>query len=166
MARGIVVYDSKGGNTEKLAAAIARGMQKAGLETKVKKVEKATTKDLVEADAVVLGSPTYFANMTAKMKDFIDRSIKIYPDKLKDKVGAVFTSYGGVGGDVTAISLILAMLLHRMIIVGHQSGEFGALSLETENEKDIADSEAFGERIGSLTKALLAGREPEKPKKK
>ncbi len=166
MAKGIVVFDSKGGNTEKLAVAIARGMQKAGLETKVRKVDKATTKDLVEADAIVLGSPTYFANVTAKMKDFIDRSIKIYPDKLKDKVGAVFTSYGGVGGDLTAISLIMMMLLHRMVIVGHQSGEFGALSLDTEIEKDIADSEAFGERIGTITEALLAGRGAEKPGKK
>lgn len=89
-------------------------------------------------------------------------SIRVYPDKLKDKVGAVFTSYGGFGGDLAALSVIQAMLLHRMIIVGHQSGEFGALNIEAGDEKDIADCEAFGERIAMTTKALVSGKEKAK----
>lgn len=72
MPRGLIVYDSKSGNTEKMAVAISRGMQKAGLEVKVKRADKATANDLMQADAIVLGSPTYFANVSAKMKEFID----------------------------------------------------------------------------------------------
>ena len=124
MPKGLVVYDSKDGNTEKMAMAISRGMKKAGLDVDVKRADDTTLNDLTEADAIALGSPTYFANMSDKMKEFIDKSIDIYPDKLKDKIGAAFTSCSGIGGEMTLLSLIVAMFLHRMVIVGHQSGSF------------------------------------------
>lgn len=158
MPKGLVVYDSKTGNTEKLAMAIGKGMQKAGLDASVKKVERTSLDDLAGADAIVLGSPTYFATMSAKMKDFIDKSIRVYPDKLKDKVGAAFTSCGGVGGDTTLISLIQAMLLHRMIIVGNESG-FGVVSIGNVNDAYLAEGEAFGERIAGAALALIKGKQ-------
>lgn len=41
---------------------------------------------LSEADIIVLGSPTYFDNVTGIMKNFIDRCLPFYaPRKLKDK---------------------------------------------------------------------------------
>ena len=156
MSRGLVVYDSRTGNTEKMALAISRGMVKAGLEAEAKRVEDTAMSDLVEADAIVLRSPTYFANVTARMKDLIDRTVEIYPNQLKGKVGAAFTSWGGIGAEATLLSLIMALLLHRMIIVGHQSGEFGAISLGTPDDKQVARCEAFGERIANVTRALFS----------
>lgn len=154
MPKGLVVYDSATGNTEKMAMPIGRGMKRAGLDVEVKRVKDTSLSDLAEADAIVLGSPTYFASMSNNMKKFIDKSVKIYPDKLKDKVGAVFTSSQGLGGEMALLSLILAMLVHRMIIVGHQSGELGAMSLEAPDDKRIVECEIFGERIGNFTKAM------------
>ena len=154
MSKGLVVYDSKTGNTEKMAMAISRGMERAGLDTEAKRVENTSLTDLTDADAIVLGSPTYFANVSGKMKEFIDKSVEIYPNQLKDKVGAAFTSWGGIGAETTLLSLIMAMFLHRMIIVGHQSGEFGAISFGAPDDKCIAQCEAFGERIADVTKAL------------
>lgn len=41
---------------------------------------------LSKADAIVLGSPTYFANVTSLMKNFFDRCLPLYlSEKLKDK---------------------------------------------------------------------------------
>lgn len=154
MPKGLVVYDSATGNTEKMAIPIGRGMKRAGLDVEVKRVKDTSLSDLADADAIVLGSPTYFANMSNKMKKFIDKSVKIYPDKLKDKVGAAFTSSEGLLSEMTLLSLILAMLVHRMIIIGHQSGELGAMSLEAPDDKRIAECETFGERIGNFTKAM------------
>jgi len=154
MPKGLVVYDSATGNTEKMAMAISQGMKRAGLDVEVKRVKNVSLSDLIDADAIVLGSPTYFATMSNHMKRFIDESVKIYPDKLKDKVGAAFTSYQGLGGEMTLLSLILAMLVHRMIIVGHQSGELGAISFEAPDDKHIAECEAFGERVADVTKAV------------
>ena len=154
MPKGLVVYDSKTGHTEKMAMAISQGMEGGGLEVKVKRVEDASLSDLTDADAIVLGSPTYFANMSGNMKKFIDESIELYPDKLKDRVGATFTSYGGEGDYTALSSLIIAMLFHQMIIIGHQSGEPGAISMGEPDDKCIAECQVFGERIADFAKAI------------
>jgi len=154
MPRGLVVYDSKTGNTEKMAKAIAQGMEGGGLEVKVKRVGNASLSDLTDADAIVLGSPTYFANMSGNMKGFVDKSVELYPDKLKDRVGAVFTSYEGQGDYTALSSLIIAMLFHQMIIVGHQSGGIGATSVGEPDDKCIAECQVFGSRIADFTKAI------------
>ncbi len=154
MPKGLVVYDSKTGNTKKMAMAISQGMERGGLEVKVKRVENASLSDLTDADAIVLGSPTYFSNMSGNVKEFIDKSVELYPDKLmKDKVGAVFTSCGG-GGEMALLSLILAMFWHKMIIVGHQSGTLGATSIGEPDEECITECQVFGERIAGFTKAV------------
>ena len=90
----LVVYDSKTGHTEQMANAIAKGAHNAGAQTKVKRAENATDTDLLEADGVILGSPTYFGQVSSKMKHFIDDSISVHT-KLSGKVGAAFTSSGG-----------------------------------------------------------------------
>jgi len=154
MPKGLVVYDSKTGNTEKMAIAIAQGMEGGGLEVKVKRVGDASLSDLTDADAIVLGSPTYFANMSGNMKEFVDKSVELYPDKLKDRVGAVFTSYEGQGDYTALSSLVIALLFHQMIIVGHQSGAIGATSVGEPDDECIAECQVFGERIAGFTKAI------------
>lgn len=154
MPKALVVYHSKTGNTEKMARAIGEGIKEAGLDAEVKSVDDTSLDDLVAAEAIVLGSPTYFCTMSDKMKAFIDRSIEIYPDKLQNKIGAAFTSSMGIAGgnETTLLSLIQAMLMHRMVIVGHQSGSFGAVSIEAPDEKCIAGCKEFGKRIASFVK--------------
>ncbi len=155
MPKGLLVYDSKTGNTEKMAMAISQGMKKGGLEVKVKKVGDASLDDLTDADAIVLGSPTYFSILSGNMKDFIDKSVELYPDKLKGKVGAAFASCAEAC-EMTLITIIIAMLWHGMIIVGRQppSGGLGVASLEEPDNDRIAECKAFGERIADVTKAI------------
>jgi len=154
MPKALVVYDSATGNTEKMARAIGDGIREAGLDVKVKQVKDTTLADLISAEVIVLGSPTYFCTMSGNMKAFIDKSIQIYPDKLKDKIGAVFTSSDEVAGgnETTLLSLIQAMLMHRMVIIGHQTGSFGAVSIGIPDEKCITECRVFGERIASFAK--------------
>jgi len=87
----LVAYDSKTGNTQTMAKAIGEGIKESGLKAEVKRVEDTSLDDLVDADGIVLGSPTHFCSMSEKMKSLIDKSIEIYPEKLRNKVGAVFT---------------------------------------------------------------------------
>ncbi len=157
MAKALVIYDSETGNTEKMAMAIGEGLRESGLDVGVKKVGDTILNDLVDVDAIVMGSPTYFSTMTAKMKAFIDKSIDLWPDepgKLKNKIGAAFTSCATAdgGSETTLLALIRAMVWHGMVIVGHQSGACGAVSLESPDEKCIAGCKGFGRRIGSLVK--------------
>ena len=159
MAKALVVYDSRTGNTEKMAKAIGEGIREAGVGVEVKKVKDTTLDDLVAAEAIVLGSPTYFCTMSSVMKALIDKSIKIYPDQLKDKIGAAFTSSDEIAGgnETTLLSLIQAMLMHKMIIVGHQLGSFGAVSVGTPDEKCITECKVFGKRIASFIKGKGTG---------
>ena len=157
MAKALVIYDSVTGNTEKMAKAIGDGLRESGLDVGVKRVDDTSLNDLVDADAIVMGSPTYFSTMTAKMKAFVDKSIDLWPDepgKLKKKIGAAFTSCASAdgGSETTLIALIRAMVWHGMVIVGHQSGACGAVSLEAPDEKCIVGCKGFGKRIGSLVK--------------
>jgi NAD(P)H dehydrogenase (quinone) len=158
MPKALVIYDSKTGNTEKMARAIGEGIKVAGVDVEVKRVDNASLDDLTAADALVLGSPTYFSTMTGEMKAFIDKSIQIWPGKpgqLKDKFGAAFTSCAGPegGNETTLLSLIRAMLWHGMVIVGHQSGACGAVSVEAPDEKCLAECRQFGERIAGFVLA-------------
>ena len=112
-------------------------------------MNKMISDDLTAADAIILGSPTHFCTMSVKMKGLIDKSIEIYPDKLRNKIGAAFTSSGAIAGgnESTLLSLIQAMLMHRMVIVGHQSGSFGAVSIGEPNKECLAQCKEFGKRI-------------------
>ena len=92
----LVIYDSKTGNTQKMADAIAEGAMEAGAEVAVKKIgEPFSLILLTEYDGVAFGSPTRYADVTNEMKDFLQH-VEAYVKlgKMKGKKAAVFGSYG------------------------------------------------------------------------
>ena len=77
--------------------------------------------DLVDADAIIFGTPTRFGNMCAQMRNFMDQTGGIWAkNALVGKVGSVFTSSATQhGGQETTITSFHTTLLHHgMIIVG------------------------------------------------
>jgi NAD(P)H dehydrogenase (quinone) len=157
MAKILIVYDSKTGNTEKMAVAVAEGAKQAGgVEVAVKKVDRTSLEDLLNADGIIIGSPTYYGQMSAKIKALIDESVKIH-GKLEGKVGAAFTSSGGTatGAETTLLSIIQAMLVHGMIVQGRANGKhYGAAAVGSPSEKDLEHCRALGERVAHLAKKL------------
>jgi len=120
MLKIIIVYDSKTGNTKNMALEIAKGAEQvSGIEVTVKKAKRATLEDMLAADGIIMGSPTYYGGMSAKLKALLDASVKIH-GKLKGKVGAAFTSSGSTstGSETTLLSILQAMLIHGMIVQG------------------------------------------------
>ncbi len=159
MVKILVIYDSKTGNTEKMASAVAEGAKQVdGVETVVKKVDEATLQDLQEADGIIMGTPTYYGQMSGKLKVFIDESVKIHGE-LKGKVGAAFTSSGGTasGAETTLLSILQSMLVHGMIIQGrHDDKHYGAASVENPNKESIESCKELGKRVASLAERLKA----------
>src|SRR5512145_1976235 len=102
-----------------MAHAVARGVEAAGGTADVKRAADVTKEDLVAADGIVFGSPVYFGTPAADLKDLIDRSVAVRK-KLRDKVGAAFTTSGHITGgkETTLISILLAFLIHEMVVVG------------------------------------------------
>jgi len=159
MARILIIYDSKTGHTARMARAVAQGAREIrGAEVVVKRVQKASLSDLAEAEAIILGSPTYYGQMSARMKDFIDRSVKIH-GQLEGKVGAAFTSSGGTatGAETTLFSILQAMLIHGMIIQGRAKDKhYGAAAVERPGEKEMESCRDLGKRVAALALKLKA----------
>jgi flavodoxin len=67
----LVVYDSKFGNTRKLAEAIADGLRGAG-SVRLMGLDKAPPTDLGTVDLLVVGGPTQVHGMSPRIRQFVD----------------------------------------------------------------------------------------------
>ena len=157
MLKALIIYDSKTGNTEKMAFMIAKGVKEADdVECVVKRVEDATLEDLIQAHGIIMGSPTYYGCMSGKLKEFLDKSVEIH-GKLEGKVGAAFTSSGGTatGAETTLLSILKAMLIHGMIVQGNPNDKhYGMAVVEAPGKKEERLCKTFGHRTAELIRKI------------
>ena len=156
----LVVYYSVTGNTEKMANAVVEGAKKiAGVEAVAKSTDKVIEADLKTADAIVLGSPTYYGNMAAPMKAFIDNWWLKYKINLTDKVGGAFATGGSESGgqEQVVLSLVTSLLHAGMIIAGPVKGNFGrvgATAVSPVEDSGLNGARALGEHVAIVAKRL------------
>jgi flavodoxin len=60
MAKVLVVYYSRTGNTKKMALGIEEGIREEGVDVVVKDVKDIKVEELLEYDGIIIGSPTYY----------------------------------------------------------------------------------------------------------
>jgi len=116
MTKILVLYYSMYGHIETMAKAVAEGASSIeGTVVSIKRVPElmpddvaqkvgakldqsapiAAADELPNYDAIIFGTPTRFGNMCAQMRNFLDRTGRLWADgKLIGKVGSVFTSTG------------------------------------------------------------------------
>jgi len=159
MAKILIVYDSRTGNTEKMALAVAEGVKQVkGAIAEVKKAGETNPSDLQEADGIIMGSPTYYGQMSAKLKTLVDESVKIH-GKLEGKIGAAFTSSGGTasGAETTLLSIVQALLVHGMIVQGRSDDKhYGAAAVGAPKEEEIESCKRLGKKVATLALKLKA----------
>ncbi len=134
----LILYYSRHGATQKLAQAIARGVESGGAEAILRTVPSLTSdgnsatmatdgppfvtlSDLESCSALALGSPTRFGNMAAPMKHFLDSTSDIWlKGALIDKPACVFTSSSSLHGgqETTLLTMMLPLLHHGMVYCG------------------------------------------------
>lgn len=136
----LILYYSRTGAVRNLALQIARGVEDAGLEARLRTVppvsatSEATSAavpdsgapycssaDLEGCAALALGSPTRFGNMAAAMKYFLDQTGESWQaGALIGKPGAVFTASTSLHGgqESTLLSMMLPLLHHGMLVTG------------------------------------------------
>ena len=140
MAKILVLYHSMYGHIETMANAVADGARSvAGAQVTVKRVPEtmpadafksaggkadqaaavASPQELAEYDAIIVGTPTRFGNMTGQMRTFWDQTGGLWAKgALIGKVGSVFTSTGTSGGqEMTVINTWTTLAHHGMVIV-------------------------------------------------
>ena len=113
------------------------------------------------ASAIILGSPVYNANIAPQVQEFIN-SWPFEDRPLKEKIGGVFVTGGGfsIGEEAVIFSMIRAMMIHGMVIVGGDEVEaaFGASAITGEGDfagKEVQEiflkkAEGLGKRVGEL----------------
>ncbi len=95
MAKALIVYATRTGETEKIGNLIAEGIRFSGHEADVSTVTEIKKEDDLKAyDALVFGSPTYHGEMVQGMKTMLFMAEKA---GLEGKVGGAFGSFGWSG---------------------------------------------------------------------
>jgi len=140
MVKVLVLYYSSYGHMEQMAKAAAEGAREGGAEVTIKRVPElvplevakashykvdqdapiASPNDLVEYDAIILGTATRYGMMAAQMKNFLDQTGGLWAKgALLNKVGSVMvstaTQHGGA--ELALISAQWQLQHHGMIIV-------------------------------------------------
>ncbi len=158
MARVLITYYSRTGNTEKMAHLVAEGATEVpGAEVVTRPVAEVTPDDLLQFDAIIMGSPVYYGTMAAELKELIDQSV-CHHGKLQGKVGGAFASSGGVGGgnETTVLDINKALLIHGMIIAGDSGGDhYGPVAVGAPDDRSAAECRKLGRRVAELAIKLF-----------
>ncbi len=136
MYKAVIIYDSRKGHTDSIARSIEQGLRDGGVEVMLKKATGATANDLKDADAVVLGSPTYHGEMMASLRTLLFEMEKA---DLRGKVGAAFGSYGWSGEAVPRMSETMKHVFGMNVV------EPGLNVLERQSDPNSARE--FGRKI-------------------
>ena len=156
MAKVLIIYYSRSGNTESMAKAIAKALTAENLDVVCKKVEDVGLDELLEVDGLIVGSPTYYGTMAAEIKKLLDDSIK-HHRKLEGKVGAAFASAKDSGQETTVFSILEALLIHGMVVQGDSNGyHYGITSIGKPNEQVLEGCQRFGQRFATLVKQVAS----------
>ena len=76
MGNLLVLYDSKTGNTAKMADYVAQGAEEVeGAEVRLLSVDEASADDVFWCDGLAVGSPTYVGVVSWRMKRFWDEVV-------------------------------------------------------------------------------------------
>jgi NAD(P)H dehydrogenase (quinone) len=161
----LIVYHSLTGNTEIMAKAVDEGANEIeGVVVKLFEVDSVSIQDVMSADAIILGSPVYNANIDPQMQKFMNR----WPFKdspLKNKIGAAFVTAGGIsaGEEIVLTNILHSMLIFGMIIVGGENWQsaFGASAIVSEkpfsepiNKHFLDKAKNLGRRVAEITLKL------------
>jgi len=117
---------------------------------------------MVEADGIILGSPTYFGMMSPELKALIDRAgfvTRAAPDALKYKVGAAVAVARRAGAMTTFDAINHFFLISQMIISGSSYWNIGVANRKGDIEKDeeaLKTMDDLGKNMAWLIKKIKA----------
>ena len=117
---------------------------------------------MVEADGIILGSPTYFTDVTAEMKALIDRAgfvTRANGSLLRRKVGAAVVAVRRGGAIHTFDTINHFFLIGQMIVPGSIYWNFGLgrnIGDVREDEEGVKTMRALGQNMGWLLKKLAS----------
>lgn len=162
----LITYYSKTAHTQSLAEEVAKGASTIpGVQVVLKKIDQTTTKDLLNADAIIVGSPVYNANIAPDVVQFMS-TWPFEGNPLKDKIGAAFVTAGGIsaGEELAQVNILQSMLVFGMVVVGGNdwTSAFGASAITNEGVFKTAQLDkiflqkgySLGKRVATIAKKM------------
>ena len=112
MKKLLIVHHTRGVKTTQLAEAVARGAaSEPNVEIQLLRCAEAGPQDVLDADALVLGTPENFGYMSGMMKDFLERIFYECEGKIEGRPWALLVSAGQDGtGAITSVERIVTGL--------------------------------------------------------
>jgi NAD(P)H dehydrogenase (quinone) len=168
----LVAFHSGSGSVRQLALAVAQGASEAGADVRLRRVgagsdpddiARASVDDLLWADGVVFGGPTYFGNVSAPLLHFLASAADVASaGLLADKVISGFTTASSPNGGQEASLLALYHTVHHWGAVIAPTGyTHRALRAVGGNPYGLSVTRRHGEPVDdetALTAARLLGR--------
>lgn len=143
----VILYDTMWGATKKMALAIARGLAKKGVGTKVLNIARNDRNDLItevfKAKGIIVGSSTINKGILSDAAAVLEI---IKGLQFKGKIGGVFGSYGWSGESTKVLE-------ERLQESGIEVVPGGVKLLWDPTEEELNQCEAYGELIGSRIKS-------------
>jgi NAD(P)H dehydrogenase (quinone) len=159
----LIAYYSQSGNTRAMAQAVEEGAKSvSGVQVLLLPIEKVSNQELLEAEAIVVGSPVYNANVAPEVQQFIN-SWPFEGRPLKNKLGAAFVTGGGlsIGEELVQLNLLHSMLIQGMLVLGGAETEaaFGASAITGEapfqtgkvEEQFLVKGRGLGKRVAEMS---------------
>ncbi len=168
----LTTYHSLTGHTRTMAEAVAAGAHSVDSVTVlIRPIDSTTTEHLLEADAILVGSPVYNANVAPPVLAFMNRW-PFLEGEMRDKVGAAFVTAGGIsaGEEAALLGILRAMLIQGMVIVGGHDwwSAFGASAITEEEPfmqpgdevaaQFLEKARGLGRRTASIAQRLTCPR--------
>ncbi len=171
----LVVFDSRTGHTEKLARAVAEGVdQVEGAVAVLRRREEVRDEEILSSSGILLGSPVHWASLSAESKAFLERvgQVLVEAKELgpgttsRPRAAGAFVTGGAVssGKELARLSILAAFLNMRFVVVGGEEADgFGTLGAQATtaggdpglSEAELEEARRFGNRFASMTLALV-----------
>ena len=177
MSRILVLYDSKSGDTAKMAELVAEGARSiADTEVRLRTVDEANADDVFWCEGIAVGSPTNIGLVSWKMKRFWDDTMVEHWMKLDGRIGCAFSSSGAWGGgmELTCQSILTLLINYGFLVFGvtdyaakGMTLHYGAVGMKAPREAEVqAACRLLGRRLAEWTAVFIHGRKEEHPENK
>ena len=141
--RALVVYDTMWGSTQKMAQAVAEGIDSTGVSTKIMKLRSSHRTDIVTellfAGGLAVGSPTMNNNLYPTIADILTYIKGLAPKNLS---ACAFGSYGWSGQAVRQINEVFESMKCNIISEGYRS-------VYVPNDAALIECRNLGESLGN-----------------
>ncbi|MCZ7356347.1 MAG: FprA family A-type flavoprotein [Candidatus Methanoperedens sp.] len=145
----LVIYDTMWNSTEIMANEILKGVSDSGIEVSLFHLRRnewsEIVKEVLEAKAIIIGSPTLNNGMFPTVGGFLTYLMGLRP---KDKLWASFGSYGWAGGAVRAIN-------EKLKVSGYEPVESLEVNFRPDGT-DLANCQALGKKLAQMVSSGAA----------